>query len=156
MSLREAPYKLPNKKKELPSARKDNPPWNRCIALGIVVSLILGIYCLLALGVRRLLYTWYPTYKFAELRRIPLTIPTTSHLPPLLLSFLTLMANSAEGSIISVGVGHVLGAEESVRRAFVENYRRNLFPTLGTSTGQTMWKTYRNITRVLSGSRTFL
>ncbi len=58
------------------------------------------------------------------------------------------MANWVEESIISVGIGHVLGAEESVRRAFAENYKRNLFPSLGTSTGQTIWKTYRNITRV--------
>ena len=58
------------------------------------------------------------------------------------------MANWAEESIITVGVGHVIGAEESVRREFVENYKRSLFPALGTTTGQTIWKTYRNITRV--------
>ena len=57
MSLQEAPYKLPNKKKELSSARKDSLPRNRNTAWGIVVSQILmiyylppGIYYLLALG----------------------------------------------------------------------------------------------------------
>ena len=34
------------------------------------------------------------------------------------------------------------------RRAFLEAYERQLFPRLGTSTAQTKWQSYRNITRV--------
>ena len=58
------------------------------------------------------------------------------------------MADWLEDTIISVGIGHVLGADESVQREFVENYKRSLFSALGTSTGQTVWKTYHNITKV--------
>ncbi len=66
-----------------------------------------------------------------------------------LLSFrFLLMAVWMEGLVISVGAGHLQQAEEPVRREFVENYRRLVFPALGTSTGQTMWKTYRKVTRV--------
>ena len=53
-----------------------------------------------------------------------------------------------QNTIISLGVGHVLDSDEAVRREFVENFKRALFPVLGTSLDHTVWKTYRNITRV--------
>ena len=53
-----------------------------------------------------------------------------------------------QNTIISMGVEHVLSAGEVVWREFVKNFKRALFPALGTSLGQTVWKTYRNITRV--------
>ena len=43
-----------------------------------------------------------------------------------------------QNTIISMGVEHVLGADEGVRREFVENFKRALFPALGTSLGQTV------------------
>ena len=53
-----------------------------------------------------------------------------------------------QNTVISLGVENVLGADEVVRKEFIENFKRALFPALGTSLGQTVWKTYRNITRV--------
>ncbi len=40
-----------------------------------------------------------------------------------------------QNTIVSMGVGHVIGANEAVRREFVENFKRALFPALGTSLG---------------------
>ena len=54
-----------------------------------------------------------------------------------------------QNTIISMGVEHVLGADEVVWREFVENFKRTLFSARETSLGQTVWKTYRNITRVM-------
>ena len=39
-------------------------------------------------------------------------------------------------------------ASVAARRAFVASYERHLFPHLGTSTAQTKWWTFRNVTRV--------
>ena len=39
-------------------------------------------------------------------------------------------------------------ANIEARRAFIARYKRLLFPRLGTSTAQTKWWTYRNVTRV--------
>ena len=39
-------------------------------------------------------------------------------------------------------------ASIEARRAFIKGYERLLFPWLGTSTAQTKWWTYRNVTRV--------
>ncbi len=54
------------------------------------------------------------------------------------------MAFSPQNSII---IRYLQAAEFDVRRAFALNYIRALFPALGSSTGQTIWKTYRNIVR---------
>ena len=40
------------------------------------------------------------------------------------------------------------GADEATRRGVVEAHRGLIFPEPGSSVGQTMWKTYRNVTRV--------
>ena len=62
-----------------------------------------------------------------------------------------------EDSIISAGAGHRLTAGVAERKTFLESYKQSIFPTLGISTGQTIWKTYRNITRVtLWGREHFL
>lgn len=39
-------------------------------------------------------------------------------------------------------------ASVAARRAFVDRYEQHLFPRLGTSSAQTKWWTYHNITRV--------
>ena len=39
-------------------------------------------------------------------------------------------------------------ASVAARRAFVASYERHLFPHLGTSTAQTKWWTFGNVTRV--------
>ena len=50
--------------------------------------------------------------------------------------------------VANVSIRHVLQASEPVRRDFVARYERYLFPQLGTSTAQTKWWTFQNITRV--------
>ena len=93
----------------------------------------------------------FPLYNTLNRRRLQPTI--NSCISPLCCSsyLFTLsrsMASWLEESVVTVSVNHLLGANEVVRREFVENYKQDLFPALGTSTGQTMWRTYRNITRV--------
>ena len=49
--------------------------------------------------------------------------------------------------ILSTGVAHLRGTNKAKERELVERYKRFLFPELRTSVGQTVWKTYCNITR---------
>ena len=58
------------------------------------------------------------------------------------------MAARQDELVLSVVIPHLQQASKRVRRSFVENYERLLFPRLGTSTSQTPWKTFRGITRV--------
>ena len=51
-------------------------------------------------------------------------------------------------SILCLGLQHLEQASESVRRAFLERYKQYFFPQLGSCNAQTMWKTWKNITRV--------
>ena len=59
------------------------------------------------------------------------------------------MAAAAPGALAVANLQNLLSQTDLAgRRAFMEAYERHLFPRLGTSTAQTKWWTYRNITRV--------
>ena len=58
------------------------------------------------------------------------------------------MAQEHQDLVFSVALSHLVDANETTKRAFIEKYKQSLFPNLGTSSGQTIWKTYRNITRI--------
>ena len=58
------------------------------------------------------------------------------------------MAQEHHDLVFSVALSHLVDANEATKRAFIERYKQSLFPNLGTSSGQTIWKTYRNITRI--------
>ena len=58
------------------------------------------------------------------------------------------MAQEHPDLIYSVALSHLVDANETTKRAFIEKYKQILFPDLGTSSGQTIWKTYHNLTRI--------
>lgn len=57
------------------------------------------------------------------------------------------MAEVHHDLVISIAINHLLDSNEDAKRAFTERFQQALFPNLGTSTGQTLWKTHHNITR---------
>ena len=58
------------------------------------------------------------------------------------------MAQEHQDLVFSVALSHLVDANEATKRAFIEKYKQSLFPNLGTSSWQTIWKTYRNITKI--------
>ena len=58
------------------------------------------------------------------------------------------MAAWQQALVLSRMIGHLLYTNEAAQRRFLESYKRTLFLELGTSVGQTAWRTYRNIMRV--------
>ena len=53
-----------------------------------------------------------------------------------------LMAARQDELVLSVVIPHLQQASKRVRRSFVENYERLLFPRLGTLTSHIPWKTF--------------
>ena len=58
------------------------------------------------------------------------------------------MASWQQALVLSRMVRHLQDTNETTRRSFLDRYQRCLFPAQGTSVGQTIWKRYRNVTRV--------
>ena len=63
------------------------------------------------------------------------------------------MASWQYDLVLSSGITHLQNTNDSAKRAFLVRYEQVLFPESGSSVGQTVWKTWRNITRVTPWGR---
>lgn len=58
------------------------------------------------------------------------------------------MAGMRETVALSSVIRLLQNSDDDMKRRFIERYKQLLFPESGSSVGQTVWKTWRNITRV--------